>query len=213
MKTLTVILGGALVAGCVASQSASGGGVDSEAILKAGFSQGNPILAARVSIQDDVQAECSKFRDKPPKGIAAKIQKEQLATIKFPEKLMGDWKIGEKIAQSGWGLRHSDMDMKGVLQKNAQLPDGGNGGNCYACHQLDPQELSYGTLGPSLYRYGAVRGNTAAIQKYTWGKIANSQAYNACSTMPRFAHNGILTEEQIKHVTALLLDPNSPVNK
>lgn len=213
MKTLTAILGGALVAGCVTSQFASAGGVDAEAIFRAGFSQGNPALAARVSIQDDVQAQCSKFRDKPPKEIAAKIQKEQFATIKFPEKLMGDWKVGEKIAQSGWGLRHTDMNMKGVPQKNPQLPDGANGGNCYACHQLAPQEVSFGTLGPSLYRYGVVRGNTAEMQKYTWGKIANSQAYNACSNMPRFGHNGILTEEQIKHVTALLLDPNSPVNQ
>ena len=31
--------------------------------------------------------------------------------------------------------------------------------------------------------------------------------------MPRFGHNGILTEEQIKDVVALLLDPQSPVNK
>ena len=213
MKTLTVIFGGALVVGCVTSQSASGGDFNPDAMVKAGFSQGNPTLAARVAIQDDVQALCSKFRDKPPKEVAAKIEKGQLATIKFPEKLMGDWKTGEKIAQNGYGLRHSDMDMKGVPKKNPQLPDGGNGGNCYACHQLTPQELSFGTLGPSLYRYGAVRGNTAEIQKYTWGKIANSQAYSACSNMPRFGHNGILTEEQIKHVTALLLDPDSPVNK
>ncbi|MEO8136346.1 MAG: sulfur oxidation c-type cytochrome SoxX, partial [Betaproteobacteria bacterium] len=31
--------------------------------------------------------------------------------------------------------------------------------------------------------------------------------------MPRFGHNGILTEKQIKDVVALLLDPESPVNK
>ena len=31
--------------------------------------------------------------------------------------------------------------------------------------------------------------------------------------MPRFGHQGILTEEQLKHVVALLLDPESPVNK
>lgn len=213
MKTLTVILGGALVAGCVTSQSDSSGGANTDAILKAGFSQGNPALAARVSVLDDAQTQCSKFHDKPPKEIAARIEKEQLATIKFPEKLMGDWKVGEKIAQSGWGLRHSDMDMKGVVKKNAGLPDGGNGGNCYACHQLAPQELSFGTLGPSLYRYGAVRGSTLAIQKYTWGKIANSQAYNACSTMPRLGHNKVLTDAQISDVVALLLDPASPVNK
>lgn len=56
MKTLTAILGSTLVAGCVTSQSACAGGVDAEAIFRAGFSQGNPALVARVSTQDDVQA-------------------------------------------------------------------------------------------------------------------------------------------------------------
>ena len=31
--------------------------------------------------------------------------------------------------------------------------------------------------------------------------------------MPRFGHSGILTEAQIKDVVALLMDPESPVNK
>ena len=48
---------------------------------------------------------------------------------------------------------------------------------------------------------------------YTWNKIWNSRASNACSNMPRFGHNGILTEQQIKHVMALLLDPKSAVNQ
>jgi sulfur-oxidizing protein SoxX len=78
---------------------------------------------------------------------------------------------------------------------------------------MTPQEISYGNIGPSLLGYGKLRGNSAAIQKYTYGKIYNAQAYSACSNMPRFGHNGILGEKQIKDVTALLLDPDSPVNK
>jgi sulfur-oxidizing protein SoxX len=31
--------------------------------------------------------------------------------------------------------------------------------------------------------------------------------------MPRFGHAGILTEQQIKDVVALLMAPDSPVNK
>jgi sulfur-oxidizing protein SoxX len=31
--------------------------------------------------------------------------------------------------------------------------------------------------------------------------------------MPRFGHKGILTEKQLQDVTALLMDPESPVNK
>ena len=45
------------------------------------------------------------------------------------------------------------------------------------------------------------------------GKVYNAEAYNACTNMPRFGHKGILTEQQIKDVVALLMDPDSPVNK
>jgi sulfur-oxidizing protein SoxX len=95
-----------------------------------------------------------------------------------------------------------------------------NGGNCYNCHQIDKKEVSYGTIGPSLYNYGKIRGvtdpNGAAAKEivaYTWGKIWNPHAYNACSLMPRAGAKGVLTEQQIKDVMALLLDPKSPVNQ
>jgi sulfur-oxidizing protein SoxX len=52
-----------------------------------------------------------------------------------------------------------------------------------------------------------------AIVEYTWGKIWNAKAYNACSNMPRAGHMGILTEAQVRHVVGLLLDPQSPVNQ
>jgi sulfur-oxidizing protein SoxX len=52
-----------------------------------------------------------------------------------------------------------------------------------------------------------------AVVNYTWGKLWNSKANNACSNMPRAGHSGILTEAQIRDVMALLLDPKSPVNQ
>jgi L-cysteine S-thiosulfotransferase len=71
-----------------------------------------------------------------------------------------------------------------------------------------------------LFNYGKLRGVTdphsdaaKAMLEYTWGKIWNPHAYNACSNMPRAGHKGILNEQQIRHVMALLLDPKSPVNK
>jgi len=144
------------------------------------------------------------------KKAAAKIEAENMKTIKWPAegKFLGDWKEGEKIAQSGRGLTWSDT------------AEAANGGNCYNCHQISKEEISYGTLGPSLYNYGKLRGVTdpsaaasKAIVEYTWGKLYNSRAYNACSQMPRAGHMGILTETQLQHVMALLLDPASPVNK
>lgn len=142
--------------------------------------------------------------------VAEAIEARNMKTIKAPAdgKYLGDYKEGEKIAQSGAGKTWTDAE--GSV----------NGGNCYNCHQISKEELSYGTLGPSLYNYGKIRSAlepnspvTKAITEYTWGKIQNARAYNACSNMPRFAHKGILTETQIKHVMALLLDPASPVNK
>jgi sulfur-oxidizing protein SoxX len=64
-----------------------------------------------------------------------------------------------------------------------------------------------------LLGYGKTRGNSDVILTYTWNRINNSKAYNACSNMPRMQHFSLLTEQQIKDVMALLLDPASPVNK
>jgi sulfur-oxidizing protein SoxX len=78
---------------------------------------------------------------------------------------------------------------------------------------VSPQEVSYGTIGPSLYQFGKLRGYNDDIRKYAYGKIWNAEAYAACSNMPRFGHSQILTEKQVKDLVALLMDPNSLVNK
>lgn len=155
--------------------------------------------------QDEMQAACSRLpRDGALPGVVAeRIQKANLEAVKYPAdgKFMGDWKQGERIAQTGVGMQFSDDPKRPA------------GGNCYACHQLSGAELSYGTIGPSLRNYGKVRGASLEVQRFTYTKIYNSHAYQACSNMPRFGHKGILTEEQLKHLVALLLDPDSPVNK
>ena len=141
---------------------------------------------------------------------AKEIEALNLKTIQGPAdgKYLGDWKEGEKIAQSGRGRTWTDK------------AGAANGGNCYNCHQIDKKEISFGTIGPSLYNYGKQRGVTdpaspqaQEVVKYTWGKIWNSKAYNACSNMPRAGTEGILTESQVRDIVALLLDPKSPVNQ
>jgi sulfur-oxidizing protein SoxX len=153
--------------------------------------------------EDGLQAICNRTGNKPPDYMARQLEADQLATVKFPAdgKLMGDWKAGEKLAQNGRGFTWTDKP---------GLPAGGN---CYNCHQISPKELSFGTIGPSLYQFGKLRGNGPDIQKYVFSKIWNSKSYNACSDMPRFGHIGALDEHQIKDLVALLLDPESPVNK
>lgn len=152
---------------------------------------------------DEVQQACNAYGNNPPADVQAKLAVSQLATVKLPAdgKYLGDWKEGEKIAQSGRGFTWSDKATDPV------------GGNCYNCHQIGPGESSYGTVGPSLLGYGKTRGNTVEMQKYTYSKIFNAKAFNLCSEMPRFGHAGALNETQIRHLVALLLDPASPVNK
>ena len=153
-------------------------------------------------VQDDLQRLCTESRDNPPAGAAKAIEADQMKTIVFPEgSLMGDWKRGEAIAQNGRGLQWTDK------------PGDAAGGSCYNCHQLSPREPSFGTLGPSLQRFGKIRGSGPELQKYVYGKIYNAKAYNACSQMPRLGHSGTLTSEQIKDLVGLLLDPASPVNQ
>lgn len=172
-------------------------------LLQSDFISKGPTKVERILKQDEVQKLCSVEPLNLNDATKLSIQNDQLKTVKFPSdgKYLGDWENGEKIAQNGRGLQSSD-------------PIGAvNGGNCYACHQITKKEVSYGNIGPSLYNYMKSRGNDEKTLRHTWAKIYNSQAFTACSSMPRFGHSGILDEKQIKDVMALLLDPQSPVNK
>ena len=197
-----VAIGGALH-GCATAPSDAEVNAKAATMLKASFKARGQAGLDRLD-QDETQKLCSEYANRPlPASVAQKIEQANLASIRYPAdgKLVGDWKNGEKIAQEGRGKQFSD-DPNGVV-----------GANCYACHQLTPGELSYGTIGPSLHRFGKQRGFTDETRKYAWGKVYNADAYAACSNMPRFGHNAILTEQQIRDVVALLVDPASPVNQ
>ncbi len=175
------------------------------AALKSSFKEAGPAKLDRLN-QTELQIACTAAsrsgKDLDPK-LRESLQAQALSSVKYPAdgQYLGDWKRGEAIAQSGRGLQFSDSATTAA------------GGNCYACHQVDKKEIAHGNIGPSLASYGKLRGNTEPIQKYTWARIWNSHAFNACANMPRFGDAGILTEAQIKDVMALLLDPQSPVNQ
>ena len=206
-------LAAVVVAGCATGPGVAELNDLARQIAKASFRDEGIVKADKVLNADETNRLCSEadVAGKPlDEATAKRLEEANLKTIQWPSdgQFLGDWKQGEAIAQSGRGLTFTD-DAKVV-----------NGGNCYNCHQITQQEISFGTIGPSLYNYGKIRGvsdpNSAAakpIVEYTWGKIWNSKAYNACSNMPRAGHMGILSEAQVRHVVALLLDPNSPVNK
>ncbi|NHZ33530.1 sulfur oxidation c-type cytochrome SoxX [Massilia rubra] len=195
--------GAATIAGCATVAADTDYRQAALALIRQDFKSAGPATVERVAAQDESQQLCSQYPSARPPEVAARIEAAQLAAVKQPAdgKYLGAWKEGEKIAQNGRGMQSSDAI--GAV----------NGGNCYACHQISKKEISFGNIGPSLYQYGKLRGNSDAILKYTWNKLYNAQAYSACSNMPRFGHNGVLTEAQLKDVMALLLDPASPVNE
>ncbi|MFC0132823.1 sulfur oxidation c-type cytochrome SoxX [Massilia eurypsychrophila] len=202
-KVLGLAMAALTVAGCASVAADTDYGDAALAMFKQDFKSKGPATLERIVARDDAQQACSEQPTERPSEVNARIEAAQLKTIKYPAdgKYIGKWEEGEKVAQNGRGMQSSDA------------LGAANGGNCYACHQITKQEISFGNIGPSLYQYGKVRGTSDEIVKYTWAKIYNAQAYTACSNMPRFGHNGVLTEAQLKDVMALLLDPASPVNK
>jgi sulfur-oxidizing protein SoxX len=199
-----------LAAGCASGPTPQDLDAMALQVIKSSFREQGIAKLDRLS-QDEGQAACSS--DKlPAEAVAKGIEANSLATIQWPAggQYLGDWREGEKLAQNGRGMTWTD----------SSAATSANGGNCYNCHQIDKKEISFGTIGPSLWNYGKLRGVTdvaapasAPIVQYTWGKLWNSKAYAACSNMPRFGHNKLLDEQQIRHIMALLLDPKSPVNQ
>ena len=181
---LTIILTASMAACTVAAD-------EIEAVLQNSFVAKNQATMDRLE-RDAVQTACSA-----PRGMhldndtLTSLREERTNAVVLPAdgRYLGDWQRGAEVAGSGRGLQSSDD------------PTQPNGGNCYACHQLAPDEVAYGTLGPSLTGYGA-RGQSEAMLQYTWTKLWDTHAYNLCSHMPRFGAQGILTEQQLKDVMA-----------
>ncbi|MEO8059653.1 MAG: sulfur oxidation c-type cytochrome SoxX [Burkholderiales bacterium] len=207
----SAVLAAALIAaGCASVPSSAELDAQALAMIKSSFRDQGIAKVDRLE-QDLGQAACSG--EKPPaEDLAKRVEAQALATIQWPAggQYLGDWREGEKLAQNGRGMTWSDRSAAPTA----------NGAQCYNCHQIDKKEISFGTIGPSLWNYGKQRGvnnvadpASAAIVQYTWGKLWNSKAYAACSNMPRFGHAKLLDEQQLKHLMALLLDPKSPVNQ
>ena len=191
------IVGLSLVAGSWTSAAE-----DIAAVLESSFMAKNQATMARLQ-QDAVQEVCSAPRGTPvEETVLSELRQQRLDAVVLPADgvYLGDWQRGAAVAGNGRGLQSSDDPAKP------------NGGNCYACHQLSPDEVAYGNLGPSLTGYGA-RGQSEPMLRYTWTKLWDTHAYNLCSHMPRFGAQGILSEQQLKDVMAYLLDPASPVNQ
>ena len=203
-------LAAACLPGCATFPDATSTAERAEQMVTEAHPLGGPDLKRRTQ-QDASQQACSTVG-----GAAggAKLKQEQAAammqaardSIQYPAsgKLTGDWKIGEQLVADGRGQRI----VNGQVEK---LPH--NGALCINCHALDAHEVNAGNVGPALTGYGTQRGNAEAMASYTYERIYNAWAFVPCSNMPRLGSSGFLTPEQIAHVVAYLIDPQSPVNK
>ncbi len=206
VTTGIAVIAAAALAACATFPDPESTRTTAETAIKASFTAPAPQLLTRLD-QDPAQKICSKVG-------AAKLSEQEIAevvrlgreSIRYPAsgKLIGDWKIGERLAHDGAG----DRIQGGRLEKRKE-----NGGLCQNCHALAPNEINVGNIGPSLTGYGRERGNSEAMAKFTYEKIYNAWAVFPCSNMPRLGATGHLKPEQIVHLVAYLIDPASPVNK
>jgi len=193
-------------AGCATVPEHETAGVLAERMVRESFSAPAPALLARLE-QDRSQQICSKIGGATPtQDEAAEVVKLARASIEYPAsgKLLGDWKIGETLAHDGAG----DRIQFGQLEKRKE-----NGGLCQNCHALAAGEINVGNVGPPLTGYGIQRGHSEATVKFAYEKIYNAWVYFPCSNMPRLGANRHLTPDQITHLVAYLVDPQSPINR
>ncbi len=199
VPALTLLLAISGVTPAKAEESAT---LDIEAAMRASFKDKKQATLSRLE-RDETQRLCSAPGGALSPADASRVVEMNRATLAPPSDgvYLGDHAAGERIAMTGSGLQWNDDPAKP------------NGGNCYACHEMAAKELAYGTLGPSLKHYGKLRGASPQMLEYTWNKIYNSNALVPCSLMPRFGHQRILTEQQMKDVMAYLFANDSPVNQ
>ena len=208
--SLSLAIGAFALAGCVTQVGAADDAAAKSdaatvaATMKASFAEKGQAKLDRLN-QTEEQKFCSEAARTGKMNLADKsrLEKTALEAVKYPAdgNYLGDWKNGMKLAAGGRGFQFSDKPGSQVF------------GNCYACHQLDKAEISFGNMGPSLNNYGKLRGNSEDMLKYTWARLWNSHAFNACNAMPRFGAAGLLSEAELKDLMALLHDPASPVNQ
>jgi sulfur-oxidizing protein SoxX len=199
------LVAGAVVAGCATYPDAASTRESVERMVRSDFTAPAPALLKRLE-QDRSQQICSKIGGAAlTQPEAAEVVRLARESMRYPDsgKLVGDWKIGEKLAHDGAG----DRIQRGQLEKRKE-----NGGLCQNCHALAPREINVGNVGPALTGYGTQRGTSEAVAKLTYERIYNGWAYSPCSNMPRLGATGHLRPEQITHLVAYLLDPASPIN-
>lgn len=205
--------GGGLPDSPAARRTGPGGtGPEAVRIIRSAFRDEGIAKVDRLD-QDAANEACSRALGKEPAPEVVKaIEAANLKTIRPPgdgAKYLGD--CGERRedrpeqARPDLHRRCQGRQWRQLLQ----LPPDQQAGNLLRHHRAEPVPVR-----PAAWRHRPGQpGGASDHRVHTWGKLWNARAYNACSHMPRAGHLGILSEAQIRHVMALLLDPKSPVNQ
>ena len=85
-----------------------------DAVVKSAFPNAPADWQSRL-VQDETMRQCSVHHNNPPRAVAESIREREKVAIAFPpdSKLMGEWQKGERLAQSGYGLRFTDYPARG----------------------------------------------------------------------------------------------------
>ena len=105
MKNTVIAIAAVVLAGTAGSSAQQKPAVDTakiDAAIAAAFPTAPADWKSRLD-QDESMKECSIHENSPPKAVADAIQKREKTRIEYPAdgKLVGDWKAGERLAQSG----------------------------------------------------------------------------------------------------------------
>ena len=162
-------------------------------------------IGSRGFDQDETMKQCSLHENSPPKPVADEIQKREKARIEYPAdgKLMGDWKSGEKLAQSGYGLRFTDYPAAaGQRRQLLRLPPADQGRGQLRHDRPEPARTT-------------ARSGTSArpTPRRSTRRSTTRRRPIRARTCRGFGTNNVLTIEQIKDLVALVMSPDSPVNK
>ncbi len=133
--------------------------------------------------QDETQKACSQYRNSPPKDVAAAIVAREQAAIVYPPdgKLMGDWKNGEKLAESGYGGRFTDYPAAPAQRRQLLcLPSAGQGAGQLRHAGAEPPGVRQD---PQVFR-GRYQGRLRAHLQSACGPCVRKHATIGCQQVP-----------------------------
>ena len=172
--------------------------------LQAAFPTAPADWKARLE-QDETMKPCSLHENAPPKAVAEAIADAREGQDRISGRRQAPGRLDVRREARAIGLRaplHRLSRPPGQRRQLLRLPSVDQGRSQLRHHRPEPARIT-----------ARIRNFSVADTKAAYEKIYNAQAAYPCSNMPRFGTNKVLTIDQIKDLVALVMSPDSPVNK